>query len=131
MFIIYYKPGCPHSEKAYNLLKNNKLNYIKYDLISSNNEDNNIRDIINKKYNHRTLPAIFVSNDSTYSSNKLNIDDKLKFIGGCAEFTEMYDIIKNLKNDSIKDDYMKNKNIFNNISYHDYLKMSSDILNKK
>jgi len=133
MFILYYKPGCPYSIKAHELLKNKKIDHIKIDL-SSSSEDIDIRNYINQKHNHRTMPIIFFKSSNEMEGGerdnkcleKTYIDKLNNFIGGYSDINKLISTIDNINKDNIKDAYLKNysNDSLNNISYRDYLKIA-------
>lgn len=81
-FIIFFTYGCHYSEKALELLRNNKLPYKGYDINKINGRLPHLLDIFNNiKYkkiisfdsNHTTKPIIFLNG---------------KFLGGMSELAK-------------------------------------------
>lgn len=76
MFTLYIKEHCPYSQKAMRLLKENKIQFQKYDVYNFGDTNNVITDLkqnklIPKASKHKTVPIVF--------------GEAGEFIGGCSD----------------------------------------------
>jgi glutaredoxin len=136
MFLLYYKQGCPYSQGAETLMNNLNVKYVKF--IVNNNIDN-IKQMLYKKYNHNTFPTIFYRNEKSDNSDELRsslltpatkvaecnteILDTDIFIGGFDKFNQLLDICKSIKkskNDNFKKLFNSIENEFK-LLYRDFL----------
>ena len=128
MFLLYYKPNCPHSINTHKKMDEMSLDYIKIDTDMSNST---IKNESNQQFNHTTFPIILY-----YKSNELNnktLSDHIPsggiFLGDNTKFINLLKLINELNVDNIREKY-KDVKKNNNMKYRDFLSIAIDILNK-
>jgi len=127
MFLLYYRPGCPHSINSDNVMNTLSLPHTTIKIESNNLV---IKKQLNNIFNHNTFPAV-IYYDKLEDTNNLSSDIPSNgiFIGGNKEFTELIDTVNTLDKNNIKKKYNKLSN--KDVSYRDFLYISNYILLNK